>query len=284
MHVVSVVITTHNSSAFVEDALRSVLMQSYEAGEILVVDDCSEDLSELQSITDCYESVELIACRSKGNANVSRNIGMSRARGTVVAFLDADDLWLPNHIENGLRVLNVGASGSFARVRVHSKSLSIDSPTFSGSDLESYLFKKDGVCISSSLILAIDAARCISFDEELEKHQDWDFVLRFARAYLLKQSKEISVTYSANVSGSMSSKVNIQASCKFASRLDQRYQYLFLRTQLRRLSSSKDINHFVSCLEYHGISKGRLLRIEIALRRADLTNLVIKSLRILRKR
>jgi glycosyltransferase involved in cell wall biosynthesis len=88
--VVSVIITTYNRKAFLDEAVRSVLDQSYEDKEIIVVDDGSTDGSQ-----EAVRDVPSIRYEWKENGGISsaRNLGIALAQGDYVAFLDVDDLW-----------------------------------------------------------------------------------------------------------------------------------------------------------------------------------------------
>jgi glycosyltransferase involved in cell wall biosynthesis len=94
--VVSVIIPTYNSAAFLREAIQSVLSQTYVDFEVVVVDDGSTDNteSEVHSFGDrvCY-----VKQQNQG-AGAARNHGINRSRGKYVAFLDADDLWLPGKL------------------------------------------------------------------------------------------------------------------------------------------------------------------------------------------
>jgi hypothetical protein len=93
---VSVVIPTYNAAAFLAEAVASARAQTYAPLEILVVDDASAD-----GTADLAESLGARAVRQKENRGPSaaRNRGVTLAAGDVVAFLDADDAWLPWHLE-----------------------------------------------------------------------------------------------------------------------------------------------------------------------------------------
>jgi len=96
----SVIIPCYKQAHFLADAIESVLAQSVQAGEIIVVDDGSPDHPEL--VCERYPSVRYHRQQNLG-VSMARNKGLSLARGSHVIFLDADDMLLPNAIEAQLR-------------------------------------------------------------------------------------------------------------------------------------------------------------------------------------
>ena len=96
---ISVIIPVFNAARFVEKAVESVLAQP-ETKEVLLVEDGSTDesLKICRQLADKYEAVKLFT--HPGNANkgagASRNLGITRASGDFIAFLDADDYFLPD--------------------------------------------------------------------------------------------------------------------------------------------------------------------------------------------
>jgi len=98
---ISVVIPTYNSSAYLEDALDSVLTQTRAVSEVIVVDDGSID--DTKKIVGNYvaiypDRVKYFYQKNKGPA-AARNKGIEEACGNYIAFLDSDDVWLPEKIE-----------------------------------------------------------------------------------------------------------------------------------------------------------------------------------------
>jgi glycosyltransferase involved in cell wall biosynthesis len=94
---VSVVMPSHNSEAFLGDAVESVLGQTYRPIELLIVDDGSTDGSAglMEGLARHYpEQVRCLRQRNRG-PYPARNLGLGRARGEFIAFLDADDYWHP---------------------------------------------------------------------------------------------------------------------------------------------------------------------------------------------
>lgn len=105
---VSVIIPCFNSAAFVAEAIESVLAQSYQNLEIILVDDGSSDgtIGVIEEYARNYERVHLIQRGvSSGRPGVARNAGLERASGEFVCFLDADDYWSPSRVETLLRLL-----------------------------------------------------------------------------------------------------------------------------------------------------------------------------------
>lgn len=115
MHV-SVVIPCYNGGAFLEEAIQSVLAQSRAPDEVIVVNDCSTDDSA--SIARRLGIEVVHTPRNLGSAG-ARNLGLRTARGDLVAWLDADDVWEPEHLATVVPLLerHPAAVLAFARVR-----------------------------------------------------------------------------------------------------------------------------------------------------------------------
>lgn len=103
---ISIVIPMYNAEAYVIDTINSVLKQSYQGFEIIVVDNCSTDTSRtlVKNIEDSRISLIELDYNSGGPAR-PRNIGIENAKGDYIAFLDADDVWKKNKLESQLLFL-----------------------------------------------------------------------------------------------------------------------------------------------------------------------------------
>jgi glycosyltransferase involved in cell wall biosynthesis len=101
---VSVVIPTFNCADFVVEAIRSVLAQSYEHYEIIVVDDGSRD--HTQAALEQFGNRVRYILQAPGGPSVARNRAILEARGELIAFLDADDLWRPTKLSRQVEYLN----------------------------------------------------------------------------------------------------------------------------------------------------------------------------------
>ncbi len=101
---VSVIIPTYNSSDFVSKAIDSVLDQSYDDYEIIVVDDGSTD--NTREILEKYKGIIKYVYQDNGGPAKARNTGIKMAKGSYIAFLDSDDLWLPDKLKKQFDFFN----------------------------------------------------------------------------------------------------------------------------------------------------------------------------------
>ena len=99
---ISIVITTYNRSDKVEEAIRSAINQTYSNTEIIVIDDNSNRLEERErtkEIIQKFSGIKLIQNKNNLGGALSRNEGIKNAKGNLISFLDDDDIYLPNRIE-----------------------------------------------------------------------------------------------------------------------------------------------------------------------------------------
>jgi teichuronic acid biosynthesis glycosyltransferase TuaG len=100
-HLVSIVVPVYNAARFIDETIKTVLDQTYTNWEILLVDDKSTD--ESVKIIKPYAAkdkrIKLFSNKQNSGAAISRNKGIDTAKGRYIAFLDADDLWLPSKLE-----------------------------------------------------------------------------------------------------------------------------------------------------------------------------------------
>src|SRR5690606_38252689 len=99
---VSVIIPCYLQANYLNESIKSVLNQTYDNFEIIVVDDGSPD--NVENITINYPQVKLIKQSNQGAA-VARNNGMCNSKGDYLIFLDADDRLLPNALQIGVTFL-----------------------------------------------------------------------------------------------------------------------------------------------------------------------------------
>jgi len=97
---VSVIVPVFNGARFLAEAIDSILGQTRRADEVIVVDDGSTDDTAL--VAKRYGAVVRYHLQPHGGAAVARNRGVQLAGGTLLSFLDADDLWVPGKLERQL--------------------------------------------------------------------------------------------------------------------------------------------------------------------------------------
>ncbi len=105
---VSVIMPTYNYAQFIGDAIESVINQTWEIWEMLIVDDGSTDntKSVVQSYVSKDSRIRYFALgQNSGRAAVARNYGISNSKGKYIAFLDSDDMWKPTKIEKQIELL-----------------------------------------------------------------------------------------------------------------------------------------------------------------------------------
>lgn len=99
---VSIITPCYNASSTISQTIDSVLKQTYGNWEMLIIDDCSTDESADIIKKYCKEDARIKYFKtenSTGSPSIPRNIGIDNAKGQYIAFLDADDLWLPEKLE-----------------------------------------------------------------------------------------------------------------------------------------------------------------------------------------
>ena len=107
---VSVIIPTYNRAGLLPRAVNSVLSQTYDDYEIIIVDDCSTD--NTRDVIAAFTDPRVLSIRHQTNRrqSASINTGISNARGEYIAFLDDDDEWLPAKLEKQVAILDSSSS------------------------------------------------------------------------------------------------------------------------------------------------------------------------------
>ncbi len=181
--VVSVVIPTYNRRALVDEAVGSVLAQSYNNFELIVIDDGSDDgtADHLARYGSC---LRLISRRRSGVA-AARNYGVSVAKARYLAFLDSDDLWMPNKLEvqvafmgqhSGAQICQTDEIWIRNRVRVNPKTKhKKPSGDVFRRSLDLCLVSPSAVMMTKQLFNQVGG-----FDESFPVCEDYDLWLRIA--------------------------------------------------------------------------------------------------------
>ena len=100
---ISIIMPSFNTGKYITETIESVLAQSYKNWELIIVDDCSSDNTD--EIVSTYLSdnrIHYLKNEKNSGAAFSRNIALRKAKGKWIAFLDSDDLWMPEKLEKQL--------------------------------------------------------------------------------------------------------------------------------------------------------------------------------------
>jgi len=129
---VSVIITSYNYEQFIARAIDSVLEQTYTSTEIIVVDDGSQDNSI--KIIQSYGNKIIPILKSNGGEASATNAGMAASSGSIICFLDADDMFSPEKVANVVNALRIHPESGwcFHSLQVLSKTNPIKEETFTG--------------------------------------------------------------------------------------------------------------------------------------------------------
>ena len=107
---ISIIIPTYNRESLVIKSIKSVLNQTYRNFEIIIIDDCSSDNTnnKIKKIKD-YR-VRYMKLRKHKGANYCRNLGIKRASGEYISFLDSDDVYYFNKLEKQIQNMKINKS------------------------------------------------------------------------------------------------------------------------------------------------------------------------------
>ena len=142
---VSIVTPSYNTSKFIAECIESVLSQTYENWEMIIVDDCSSDNSReiIKKYVEQDSRVKLIAQKENRGVAVVRNRAIDEAKGDYITLLDSDDIWLPYKLEKQITLMeDRGVLMSFC---------SYSTVDEEGSDIGLYSIKKSIVNYSDML-------------------------------------------------------------------------------------------------------------------------------------
>ena len=103
---VSIIMPSYNTAKFISETIYSVLTQTYTNWELIIVDDCSTDnTDEVAKPFLSDERIKYIKNEKNSGAAISRNRALCEAKGKWIAFLDSDDLWLPEKLEKQIEFM-----------------------------------------------------------------------------------------------------------------------------------------------------------------------------------
>lgn len=184
---ISVVIPTYNRAHLIKESIQSVLNQTLQPYEIIVVDDFSTDNTE--EVVNSFNSplIKYVKNQRKKGANGARNTGILMAQGEYIAFHDSDDLWFSEKLELQKRALeNKAADMCFCTLKKEGGGIlnrkKVPHKQLYSKDIYQLLRLHNWIS-TQTIFVSTRLAQAVMFDEDLMRFQDWDFVLRFSRDY-----------------------------------------------------------------------------------------------------
>lgn len=193
MPVVSAVITTFNRARYLGAAIQSVLAQTFDDFELLVLDNQSTD-GTAQVVAGFHDPRLRYIRHEPLPIAHSRNLGVREAAGECIGFLDDDDEWLPRKLELQVALLRQAPSevalvyGGFTRIDEVGVEFASHTPVLRGRILHDLLWHRDAFTGSASNpLMRITAVRALGcYDESLLTSEDWELYLRLAERYAVE--------------------------------------------------------------------------------------------------
>lgn len=179
---ISVVIPTYNHAKYLPRAIASVRAQNFAPLEIIVVNDGSTD--ETASLVPALSAQGPLCWIDQKNAGraAARNRGIQESKGDWVAFLDADDYWLPDKLRTQFQELQAADDFSYCGTLLQNDAGEVlaSRPAVPSQNLVQDLLWQTGLCTSTAVIRRSLLDRIGPFDETLWMGEDWDLFIRLA--------------------------------------------------------------------------------------------------------
>jgi len=196
---VSVIIPTYNSARYLKEAVDSVLAQSFEDFEVIVVDDGSTD--DTETVMRQYQSRVRHIMQSNAGVSAARNRGIEESHGRYIAFLDADDVWHAQKLERQLTALaeHPECRACYSAFEVANQNLitfDIRRSSRRGPTLVDLLLRGNVIGTPSTVLCErVLFEGSGKFDPEMSQCADWDMWVRLAQHTEFLYLEQPLVTY-----------------------------------------------------------------------------------------
>ena len=202
----TVVIPLFNKSNYISNTIESVLAQTFQDFEVIVVEDCSTDASLIVVSAIKSSKIKIIQHEFNQGLSASRNTGIKNATTKYIAFLDADDVWKPNYLETIYSLITTFTECKLfatnyeeiypnqlsllptTKLKNHKKETLIKD--FFESNLSQHIYCCCSLCVDKSVFETIGY-----YDEKITYGEDVDFNIRANDTYQLAYSSEVLVSY-----------------------------------------------------------------------------------------
>jgi glycosyltransferase involved in cell wall biosynthesis len=206
MSLFSVIIPLYNKENYVEKAINSILNQTYNNFEIIIIDDCSTDLSYEIAKKNVSEKIRLIKHDKNKGLSASRNTGIVNSKAEYITFLDADDVWKPTYLEEIKSLIDTFPEAKLFATNyeeVYPNEVII-LPKNNANTIESSQIIEDFFKISLGQPLYCACSLCVeksvfdivgNYNETITYSEDIDFNIRANLSFKLAYSKKALVSY-----------------------------------------------------------------------------------------
>ena len=198
---ISIIMPAYNAGKYIKESIESVFNQTYQNWELIIIDDGSTDTTSKVVQPFLINDTRIQYYRQEnGKQGKARNAGIKKSKGNLIAFLDADDVWMPAKLQTQIGVLKQNdADLVFTDVFVIDdkgdvimESCSVENRTYYGEEGLSFFFRINQVPILTVLAKkeAILAVGCFKEIDEIQNIEDYDLWIRM----LENKSKLISIS------------------------------------------------------------------------------------------
>ncbi|MBH8574219.1 glycosyltransferase [Nostocaceae cyanobacterium CENA369] len=248
--IISVIIPVYNSEKTIKVTIGSVLKQTFEDFELIIINDGSQD-STLDVISEIKDSRIKVFTFTNGGGNVSRNRGLNMALGEFVSFLDADDIWTSDKLQLQLQALQENPTAKVAyswtdyidendRFLVSGTHTSINGDIYEKLLINNFLENGSNPLIYKESIIELGG-----FDESLKAAQDWDMWLRLAARYFFVAVPCVQILYRVSAYSLSSNLVRQEKACLQV--LERAYQVRPLINQTSWKLSLTNLYKYLTC-------------------------------------
>lgn len=257
--IVSIVMPAYDAAPYIGETLDSVFQQTFTEYEVIVVNDGSPDTEDLERTLDTYAPrIRYIKQKNLGAA-AARNEGLRAAQGEFIAFLDADDLWLPNYLDEQLKFLRENAFDLVCADAMHFGNSPWVGKTYMEAFMESAPHQGEItflglVSAEQSLITSGILARRAPiikiglFDEGLRNSQDFDLWLRLVRhGFRLAYQRQLLLRYRCHENSLSGDEINRSAR---QLRVYDKIEHSFELTPEERPAVMRAIEHRRALVEF----------------------------------
>lgn len=184
---VSIIMPVYNGGKFIGEAIQSVLTQTYQNWELLIIDDGSTDDTESVIMARSDIRIQYIKQQHKG-VSAARNMGLNLMVGDFFCFLDADDIYPPNSLKSRLEIYSQGPKDlDFVDGRVEERDIELGSilrtyrPSFVGNPMKPMLALSESCYLGQTWMVRRNSSRVYAMRSGLTNGEDFLFLLELAR-------------------------------------------------------------------------------------------------------